>query len=391
MGFRKVLYYPTMDIKNEDWLKTAVLFWDEINTIVPSSIANPYGEKATQYLSDEGILKPMSVNPGCGLIEDLAADIINCLNTNEGFQLLTQAEDQGATMHRNKLPTEVGRLFDIHPEQLPYEIQHQLHHCLTSESYFRADSSFTHFYMTLLANKIGEQKSIALLTDNALTSNLTDKLRLDNQMMMERGYDFETRNDERYIHLAQGLLTNLIIEGVRIKGTSSLQDVVRFKKKHKDELGLFKTNITKLAQSVSKDKPFDAIRQEIADFYKDEFLPSYNNFKKALIGFGIKWVADNYIKVSVISTRATALPIALTGIALPQALITGDGLSLITSLISYNQDKEENLRTNPYSYLLAATRQAESPGHTALVGHLDQQEKQDKNFIGEARLQRQVT
>src|SRR5438105_1881853 len=122
MGFTKALYYPTIDITNEDWLKTAVLFWDEINTIVPSSISNPYMENTTQYLSDEGILKPMRVNPEIDIVEDLTTDTLNYLNTNEGFQLLTQGQDRYATIHRDKLPRDVSRLFDIHPEKLPYEI-----------------------------------------------------------------------------------------------------------------------------------------------------------------------------------------------------------------------------------------------------------------------------
>ncbi|HKJ81869.1 MAG TPA: hypothetical protein VJ954_07590, partial [Ignavibacteriaceae bacterium] len=82
MGFTKALFYPTIDIRNEDWLKNAVLFWDEINTIVPSSIVNPYQENTTQYLSDEGILKAMSVSPDNDFIEDLTSDTMNYLNTN---------------------------------------------------------------------------------------------------------------------------------------------------------------------------------------------------------------------------------------------------------------------------------------------------------------------
>ena len=41
MAFTRALYYPTIDITNDEWLKTAVLFWDEINTIVenPRQIA----------------------------------------------------------------------------------------------------------------------------------------------------------------------------------------------------------------------------------------------------------------------------------------------------------------------------------------------------------------
>ncbi len=116
MGFTKALYYPTIDIKNENWLKTAVLFWDEINTIVPSSFENPYRERATQYLSDEGIINPIAVNPDYEFIEELTSDTIYYLNTNEGFQLLTQQRGGYTTIHHDKLPRDVSRLFDIHPE-----------------------------------------------------------------------------------------------------------------------------------------------------------------------------------------------------------------------------------------------------------------------------------
>jgi hypothetical protein len=356
MGFTKALYYPTIDILNEEWLKTAVLFWDEINTIVPSSMTNPYRKNTTQYLADEGILRPLRVNPDIDIVDDLTNDTINYLNTNEGFQLLTQQHGY-ATLHRDKLPRDVSRLFDIHPEKLPHEIRHILRDNMTRDGWFRVGSEFAAFYMTLLANKICDTQSIALLTDNALTSNLTDKVRLDNQIAIKgRDYDYHNeRHQEKYIHLAQGLLTNLIIEGVKIK-SSSLDDVVKFKRKHRDELGLFRTNIAKLTQNVSKDKPFEAIRQEVVDIYQDEFLPSYNNFKKALNGSGIKWVSDNFMKVSLISTGATALPMALLGLTLPHALIAGAGVSLITSLISYNEDKKERLRINPYSYLLSVDR-----------------------------------
>jgi len=353
MGFTKALFYPTIDIRDEEWLKNAVLFWDEINTIVPSSINNPYQENTTQYLSDEGILKPMPVSPDIDFIEDLTSDTLNYLNTNEGFQLLTQGQGGNYVIHRDKLPRDVSRLFDIHPE-----IQHQLRRSMTDKEWFRVDSSFAIFYMTLLANKICEQKSIALLTDNSLTSNLSDLVRLDNQIAIKgRDYDFHhRRRNEKDIHLAQGMLTNLIIKGIKISNASSLEDVINFKKRHRDELGLFRTNISKLTKDISNDVSFEALKQQVEDIYNDEFLPSYNNFKKALSGSGIKWVSDNFMKVSVISTGATALPMALLGLTLPQALLAGAGVSIISSIISYNEDKKEMLRTNPNSYLLAVNK-----------------------------------
>lgn len=345
MGFTKALFYPTIDIRNEDWLKNAVLFWDEINTIVPSSVVNPYQENTTAYLSDEGILKPLSVNPDSDFIEELTSDTLNYLNTTEGFQLLAHGQGSNSVIRRDKLPRDVSRLFDIHPEKLPDEIQRQLRRTMTNEGWFRVDTNFAMFYMTLLANKICEQKSIALLTDNSLTSNLSDLVRLDNQIAI-KGRDFD-------FHLAQGHLTNLIIQGIKVSQASTLEDVVNFKKRHRDELGLFRTNIAKLTKDLPKGLSFDAFKQQIEDIYNDDFLPSYNNFKKSLKGSGIKWTADNFMKVSFFSTSATAIPMTLLGLSLPQALLAGAGVSIISSLISYNVDKEEKLRNNPYSYLLA--------------------------------------
>lgn len=355
MGFTKALFYPTIDIRNEDWLKNAVLFWDEINTIVPSSITNPYQENTTQYLSDEGILKPMPVSPDIDFIEELTSDTLNYLNTNEGFQLLTQRRGRNSIIHRDKLPRDISRLFDIHPEKLPYEIQHHLRRSMTDEGWFRVDSNFAIFYMTLLANKICEQKAIALLTDNSLTSNLSDLVRLDNQIAIKgRDYDFYNHHrNERHLQLAQGLLTNLIIQGIKVSKTSSLEDVVNFKKRHRDELGLFRTNISKLTRDIPKNTSIEAFKQQIEDVYNDEFLPAYNNFKKSLDGAGVKWTADNFMKVSFFSTSATAIPMTLLGLSLPQALLAGAGVSVISSLVSYNVDKKDRLRNNPYSYLLA--------------------------------------
>ena len=48
--FESALYYPTIDIHNERWLKSAALFWDRIETIVPESEEQPYRRRSTIIL-----------------------------------------------------------------------------------------------------------------------------------------------------------------------------------------------------------------------------------------------------------------------------------------------------------------------------------------------------
>jgi len=200
---------------------------------------------------------------------------------------------------------------------------------------------------------------MGLLTDNSFTSNLIDKVRLDNQIVISDSGHFHRydHRNQKSLLLAQGLLTNLIIQGVRIATTSSLEDVIKFKIEHRNELGLFRMNISKLVQSVSKDAPIESLLQQVEDIYKDEFSPAYNNFKKALDSSKIKWFSDNLMKISLISIPTTALPNAILGFTLPQALLAGVGVSLVSSVVLYNEDKKEKIRTNPYSYLLAINKQ----------------------------------
>src|SRR5271166_6464933 len=48
-----------IDIHDHNWLKSAVLFWDEIQTIAPTSIRTPYTEADTIVCEQEGYLRPL--------------------------------------------------------------------------------------------------------------------------------------------------------------------------------------------------------------------------------------------------------------------------------------------------------------------------------------------
>jgi hypothetical protein len=56
-----ILYYPTIDIPNTDWLRRVLLYWDEIGSIVPRNYA---GENSIEFspevafLYDEGVFRP---------------------------------------------------------------------------------------------------------------------------------------------------------------------------------------------------------------------------------------------------------------------------------------------------------------------------------------------
>ena len=86
--FSNALYYPTIDIGNINWLKTAMLFWDSIFTIVPNSMKQPYNRPDTQYLADIGFLRPLFVTSEDKSVVGIENDILDLLYSSEFSRLI---------------------------------------------------------------------------------------------------------------------------------------------------------------------------------------------------------------------------------------------------------------------------------------------------------------
>jgi hypothetical protein len=80
--------------------------------------------------------------------------------------------------------------------------------------------------------------------------------------------------------------------------------------------------------------------------------PAVQDLKDSLRGLGIRCAAKDYVKTLFFSSVPTAATMFL-GLSAPVALAAGAGISLVASLVNYREDRNDTLRRNPYSYLLA--------------------------------------
>lgn len=354
MAFTKALYYPWIDIRDETWLKNAMLYWEKIQTIVPSSIEEPYNTNTAQEFYDEGILEPFYVKSNMKDIDELTGDVLNYLESPEGTQVLFSKEISGTNqIHVDKLPQEINELISIHPDKLPYRIRDKLE---TSDEWIRVDSRFADFYMTLLATRLSEQIGTGLLTDKIANNNLSTAARLDAKFSIKENQ----RNRNRMVHdfnlphtLAQGTLADLIIERIQIAPDTPVNKILEFRSDYASELGRFRLKIDELTHEISNNQQLDALQQQVEDIYLNEIIPEISSLKEGLKDIKIKYTIENFLKASFLSTS----PLALLGISIPYALFAGIGVSLTASGILYNREKASKLRNNPYSYLLTAERQ----------------------------------
>lgn len=365
MAFTTALYYPWIDVRDESWLKNALLYWENIRTIVPESIDDPYTTRTAKEAYEAELLQPLYVESRMQVINELTDDVLKYLDSPEGTEvLMTRDIRDYQLIHPDKLPSEIRELVDIHPDKLSERVEGELRSRLSSNSqeWIAVDGRFASFYMTLLATRLSENSGVGLLTDMAANSKLANAAKLDANLRFpsrrrsRNTYDGYRQTQNISPSLAQGVLADLIFERIKIDPDTSLKNLLKFRRENADELGRFRVKLAELTKNISSEQSIERLQQEVNDIFINEVNPSINALKKGLTSSNIKWVTEGFLKVSCFSAPPTSLPLALIGLSIPHALLAGAGVSLVASLILYNCDKAEKLRQNPYSYLLTAER-----------------------------------
>ncbi len=364
MPATEALYYPWIDITDTKWLKTSILYWDTIRTIVPESISDPYSTSTAKALQDEGFLLPLRVNPEMDEIANLTSDIVNYFNSPEAQEMLFLKKS--SLIHRDKLPRRMRELSRIHPEKLPYIIEE-----ITEDFGFKfgrtddwveVDNQFGSFYMTLLATRLSERIGVSLLTPSSLSDRLSINAKLDSPMQNPnnsywhnrrryREYDGWGKRKKFPGKVATGMLANLVVEKVGIDPKTPINKLIEFRRNHNDELAKLRTELSKLTSPIDAELPIENLRQQISDLYENDVKPAINDLESALKGSGIKSISDGFLKTIFLSTGSSSVLVGL-GLSIPSAILVGIGISLTIHGVNYNANKKNELRNNPYSYLL---------------------------------------
>ena len=369
----QALFYPWIDIRDEMWLKTSLLYWDSVRTIVPESIDTPYSTETGRALAMAGYLVPLRVHSGMEEIEELTGEVIRYLGTNEGAELLLSHHgSQRHHIYLDKLPHDLRRLTGIHPSKLPHEIRHMLRRNFTqspqgNDERVTVSEGFANFYMTLLASRLSERVGASLLTPLPAADKLALMARFDAQLdglipwdwddrpMRWREYDAVGPRRRMPRVLAPGLLASLAIDRIGIAPDTPVDSLIEFREQHRNELAAFRAKVEQLATAVEDDLPIEALRQRITDIHANEVVPAFAVLKAALEGRRIRWMADGLLKISFLSAGSSTI-LMVAGLTVPAALLASAGISLIATGIMYNADKRESLRANPYTYLLSVER-----------------------------------
>lgn len=336
--FNRALYYPWIEIQDISWLKTSALYWNQISTIVPESMGQPYLNYDSQLLVDEGILKPIRVNSRNTSEALIRNDVINYFDKYKSYysRLLSQQNNRRntSTIYWEKIDSQLYEL-----------IQNNMRY---NNDYVMADKYFGDFYMTLLANRISKSKGLSLITDEPIINRVGVDLKNENSLELLGQYTpYRISYDRSYItKIVESTLADITLRNVGVSGDTDMKKIVKFKNKFGDYIARYR-NVVQLLVNTLRDNDYEtveAFKSSLDKIVQDTIVPSLNDLKKSL--------EDERIKTLI-------APISITGaIGLGTSMIMNPGVTIGTSAVcitaqAYLSKRRINaiLRDSEYAFL----------------------------------------
>lgn len=353
MSFGHALYYPHINLTNKNWVKHALLFWDKISRIVPSSVEPSDNEDIT------------SINYHTGFIKDYHPERYDTSNTFNQFSeqlrhiiesdhffhdryferdrhhrnymrdynerrsfYSSMVKSTGTYIHVMKIDHRMKEyLFDI-GIAVPGENQY--------EDWIKIDNEIGLLYMTFLAKSISKEKTLPIVTDV--------------EQSFSAAIQFETKINSDYKNEFEYRLGNLLIETVVPKNINAvpLDKIIDIRENYSHERTAFFNEVSNLTNSLPDiDNPSalnDAVNQH------SKLILNETKKLEELYGTHKIETVNKFLSISIPTTVASLSPY-VPEIAKPFVAAGGVIFGLVSSANAVKKERLE-LQANPKSYLL---------------------------------------
>lgn len=253
-----ILYYPQINIQDGAWLRNAILYWDEVSSIVPYERYEDLSPELL-YLQELGVYK--AIYPQDLFFSEYADDFCNAIvkritvynrsNAKKGFSFMSER----VSIHKNKIYApalhELIHYNKLPPSLLSFFKDEKLINDYNADGWMEIDSKIAQIYMKTLAEysiKCSD-KDIVLGTDTVTRNREIYNNSLDHT-------DF--RN--------QCCKLNIINCLPQPSMDVSFEDILDFKNRRKDEFNAFRVKIRELETNI-----YNADSPELIRHYEAQF------------------------------------------------------------------------------------------------------------------------
>lgn len=386
------LYFPHIDIHDPAWLRSAILFWDEIQTIAPSVIEEPYQEEDTRVCHAEGYLRPLRCDLHPQVIEDLGRKILRLgdrendnwwrtnKNNNPVFQSVQQADEIAweledafdevgmhpgkmspevrelafqfglSRMHRGKMSSSVRRVFrnlemaQMHPEKMPRVMRDLFERGQPRGSrdgeWLLVDSRFADAYMSALAAQLSQQLAMSPLTSHERAQGMSFRFMFDDVV------DSSREN-------ALGAMIGVVMRGLRVDASVPVSKLLKFREKRKDQYLDFAGKIADLSRQLENagEMEGEELFKKAQEAYGKDIDPSLRALKSELHQQSISTTWEGAYRALTISVPSAGALNYFTGLTGPALLGAGAALAAADIGVRGYLAGQKARASNPFSYL----------------------------------------
>ncbi|MFN3727704.1 MAG: hypothetical protein ACK4SZ_15530 [Allosphingosinicella sp.] len=355
--FRTALYYPYIDIDDPQWLRTAILFWEGIQTIVPSEIADPYTNPDTRLLRDEGLLTPLACDLQGELLEDLGRRVVKYVEQPEMPHGALGAI-AGATFDMQRRPHKLARtLADrsvqarLHPAKMSHSMRDRLagaHY--DDEGFLLVDGPFAAFYMSALATRLARDTGTVALSNDSSAFGLQLSTMLDEVVSQAPT-------------AAEGLLMSVVFESLTLDASIPIERVVRFRRQNEGRLQALAIRLEDLTEKIGSAENPRELREKAGRYYARQVRPEIENLKTSLEDAGIGAIWAGVRNAVTLSAGAGTALHEFMGWSANILLGAGAFVTVADIGVQAHLAGRKIRRESPFSYLLDVEQRFALPPH----------------------------
>jgi hypothetical protein len=345
--FGSALYHPYIDIRDGRWLRSAILFWDEIQTIAPTSISRPYRERDTIVCEQEGYLRPLHCDLHGDLLNQLGKRVIGLVQNPE-FDLLG-GPDERALIHAAKLGHSLKHEIDLarlHPQKVSPELLALFPGARRTQDqdaeWLLVDGRFANAYMAALAAALAREVEVSPLTSEEISLGINLRCLLDDVGSSDSS-------------AAKGALLTVTLESLRIDPQVPVERLIAFRRSRANQLADLSATFDDLKNSIIKSEEKRELKEKAKRVFSTRVRPKLESLKAELAGQTIQSAWEGFQRAITI-TLPSGSALAIFG-GWPTEVALGVGASLAIADVGVRSYfARQKARASPYTYLLDVER-----------------------------------
>lgn len=287
----RLLYYPYFEIKDENWLKFALLYADRVNLIVPQEGDRFLSPRFKEIYESTDLLRlyrpdPMiSYNASLDAIEEIDKILRNPSIYNAGFGVPRNVGNNDIV---NRWRNEQNFRFEIFGQKYSYEFAHYCNEnrlAIPSENGITLSKELAHLYMALLAKVIGDKENYSPISDIKQYDYVIHRLRMK-------------ENPDEAITLAKNVIEVKLPRNIK---QIDIYDIIKLRNSYgfSNKLRAFHTALDNFHSSIENGN----LTQEFINQYENPFRDMVEEIKKLtleLSNFGIgTWLVMNHPNIII--------------------------------------------------------------------------------------------